>query len=210
MYLKKVKIMIITKQEFASRIINGCEKIKAHESQLTEIDSLFGDADHGLTMVKISNAIIDAINSSEGSIKNMLEDIADAIMDLNGGSSVPLWNAYFDGMHKVAPESDELTLEQLKAIFTSGYKEFANISTAKIGDKTMMDALILASTGLLNAENIDQLFEIAATEAAFGAEATKNYVAKFGKAKSYGEKTLGTPDAGALSMSYFFEGMTEK
>lgn len=201
--------MIITKQEFATRIINGCEKIKAHEAELTEIDSNFGDADHGLTMVKISNAIIEAINSSEGSIKKMLEDIADAIMELNGGSSVPLWNSYFDGMQQAAPDINELTLEQLKDIFTAGYQEFSDISTAKIGDKTMMDALILASSGLLNAESIEQFFEIAAAEAAFGAEATKNYTAKFGRAKSYGEKTLGTPDAGALSMSYFFEGMAE-
>ncbi len=202
--------MIITKQELATRIINGCENIKAHEAELTEIDSNFGDADHGITMVKISNAIIDAINCCEGSIKDMLADAADAIMDLNGGSSVPLWNSYFDGMQQAAFDGDELTLQQLKDIFTGGYQEFADISTAKIGDKTMMDALILASTGLLNAESIEQLFEIAASEAAFGAEATKNYTAKFGRAKSYGEKTLGTPDAGALSMSYFFAGMAEK
>ncbi|MDI9541250.1 MAG: DAK2 domain-containing protein [Bacillota bacterium] len=202
--------MIITKQEFANRIINGCNEVKAHEAELTEIDSHFGDADHGLTMVKISNAIIDAVNSSEGSIKNMLEDIADAIMDLSGGSSVPLWNSYFDGMQQAAINSDEMNLQELKDTFTNGYKEFADISTAKIGDKTMMDALILASTGLLKAQSVDELFEIAATEAAFGAEATKNYTAKFGRAKSYGEKTLGTPDAGALSMSYFFKGMAEK
>lgn len=182
--------MIITKQQFAARIISGCNEIKAHEAELTEIDSHFGDADHGLTMVKISNAIIDAINSSEDSIREMLNDIADAIMDINGGSSVPLWNSYFEGMRQVAPNTSEITLQQLKDIFTGGYNEFADISTAKIGDKTMMDALILASTGLLSAESVEELFEIAATEAAFGAEATKNYTAKFGRAKSYGEKQL--------------------
>ena len=40
-----------------------------------------------------------------------------------------------------------------------------------------------------------------------GARATKQFVSKFGRAKSYGEKTIGTPDAGAMSMAYFFQGL---
>ena len=45
--------------------------------------------------------------------------------------------------------------------------------------------------------------------AAEGAEASKGSVSKFGRAKSYGEKTIGTPDAGAMSMSYFFQGLAQ-
>ena len=40
-----------------------------------------------------------------------------------------------------------------------------------------------------------------------GAEATRQFVSKFGRAKSYGEKTIGTPDAGAMSMACFFQGL---
>ena len=40
----------MTKQEFASRLQNACAAVTAAEQELTEIDSRFGDADHGLTM----------------------------------------------------------------------------------------------------------------------------------------------------------------
>mgnify|MGYP000904248213 CR=1 FL=1 len=50
----------------------------------------------------------------------------------------------------------------------------------------------------------------AAQAAAQGAEATKQYVSKFGRAKSYGTKTIGTPDAGAVSMSWFFQGLARE
>ena len=40
-------------------------------------------------------------------------------------------------------------------------------------------------------------------------KASKQFVSKFGRAKSYGEKTIGTPDAGAMSMSYFFQGLAQ-
>ena len=42
-----------------------------------------------------------------------------------------------------------------------------------------------------------------------GADDTKNYVSKFGRARSYGEQTLGTPDAGAVSMKSFFAGLAK-
>ena len=56
----------------------------------------------------------------------------------------------------------------------------------------------------------DELFDAAAQAAAQGAEATKQYVSKFGRAKSYGTKTIGTPDAGAVSMSWFFQGLARE
>ena len=51
------------------------------------------------------------------------------------------------------------------------------------------------------------LAEAAALE---GAEASRNFVSKFGRARSYGEATIGTPDAGAVSMSRFFAGLAEE
>ena len=47
----------MTKQEFAFRLQNACAAVTAAEQELTEIDSRFGDADHGLTMAKIAGAI---------------------------------------------------------------------------------------------------------------------------------------------------------
>ena len=55
-----------------------------------------------------------------------------------------------------------------------------------------------------------ELFARAAEAAVKGAENSKNFVSKFGRAKSYGAKTLGTPDAGAVSMAKFFEGLAKE
>ena len=49
----------------------------------------------------------------------------------------------------------------------------------------------------------------AAKAAAEGAENTKRFASKFGRAKSYGQQTIGTPDAGAVSMSCFFQGLAQ-
>ncbi|GAA6387546.1 MULTISPECIES: DAK2 domain-containing protein [Eubacteriales] len=199
----------MTKQEFASRLQNACAAVTAAEQELTEIDSRFGDADHGLTMSKIAKAISAAAGESEGGIQAMLDDAAMAVMVLNGGSAVPLWNTWLDGLQEEAPEGNEIDTAGIQAIFAKALKALSDMSGAKVGDKTMMDALIPASQAIAAYSGSDEagLFDAAAQAALQGAEASKQFVSKFGRAKSYGEQTIGTPDAGAASMAYFFQGL---
>ena len=199
----------MTKQEFASRLQNACAAVTAAEQELTEIDSRFGDADHGLTMSKIAKAISAAAGESEGGIQAMLDDAAMAVMVLNGGSAVPLWNTWLDGLQEEAPEGNEIDTAGIQAIFAKALKALSDMSGAKVGDKTMMDALIPASQAIAAYSGSDEagLFDAAAQAALQGAEASKQFVTKFGRAKSYGEQTIGTPDAGAASMAYFFQGL---
>ena len=199
----------MTKQEFASRLQNACAAVTAAEQELTEIDSRFGDADHGLTMSKIAKAISAAAGESEGGIQAMLDDAAMAVMVLNGGSAVPLWNTWLDGLQEEAPEGNEIDTAGIQAIFAKALKALSDMSGATVGDKTMMDALIPASQAIAAYSGSDEagLFDAAAQAALQGAEASKQFVSKFGRAKSYGEQTIGTPDAGAASMAYFFQGL---
>ena len=201
----------MTKTEFAARLQQACASVTAAEQELTEIDSKFGDADHGLTMTKIAGAISGAVAESDGGIQSMLDDAAMAVMVLNGGSAVPLWNTWLDGMQENPPDGDEIDTAGLQAIFARALEALNEMSGAQVGDKTMMDALIPASEAIAAYTGNDEqeLFAAAAEAATRGAEASKQFVSKFGRAKSYGTQTIGTPDAGATSMAYFFRGLAQ-
>ena len=201
----------MTKGEFALRLKHACACVIAAEPELTEIDSKFGDADHGLTMTKIAGAISAAVDQSDGGIQAMLDSAATAVMSLNGGSAVPLWNTWLDGMQEEAPQGDEIDVAGIQAIFARALEELDDMSGAKVGDKTMMDAIIPASQAIAAYAGSDagQLFSAAAQAAAQGAEATKQFVSKFGRAKSYGTQTIGTPDAGSVSAARFFQGLAQ-
>ena len=202
---------MLTKAEFALRVKNACLCVIAAEAELTEIDAKFGDADHGFTMAKVCNAIIAAIEGSDGGIQTLLDDAAMAVMAINGGSAVPLWNTWLDGMQEGAPEAEEIDVAGIQAIFAKAFEELDEMSGAKVGDKTMMDALIPASEAIAAyaGDSEGELFTLAAAAAAAGAQNSKNFPSKFGRAKSYGTKTIGTPDAGAMSMAKFFDGLAK-
>ena len=138
----------MTKDEFAARLKHACASVMAAEAELTEIDSKFGDADHGLTMAKIAGAISAAVDGADGGIQAMLDDAATAVMSLNGGSAVPLWNTWLDGMQEDAPEGEEIDVSGLQAIFARALEELNDMSGAQVGDKTMMDAIIPASQAI--------------------------------------------------------------
>ena len=201
---------MMTKDELAARLRRACAEVVAAEDELTEIDSRFGDADHGLTMVKIAGAIDGAVVDADSGIQEMLDDAAMAVMVLNGGSAVPLWNTWLDALQEAAPEGDEVEAVQLKSMFAHALEELSDMSGAKVGDKTMMDAFIPACEAIAACDGDEAaLFAAAAQAAQEGAENTKNFASKFGRAKSYGDKTIGTPDAGAVSMARFFKGLAQ-
>ena len=202
---------MISMVELKARLKNACAKVIAAKDELTDIDSRFGDADHGITMEKVAKAILTSMDEDAASLNEMFSNISMEVMMINGGSSSQLWAAWLGGMEEHAVTKDCMTLEELKELFVGSYEELAAISKAKVGDKTMMDALIPAIEAIKAYEGDEAgLFKAAASAAINGAEASKNFVSKFGRARSYGEQTLGTPDAGAVSMKYFFVGLAEE
>ena len=72
----------MTRDELAERLLHACTEVIAAEDELTEIDSAFGDADHGITMVKIASAISAAVGKATGGIQEMLVDAALVVMVL--------------------------------------------------------------------------------------------------------------------------------
>ncbi len=204
--------MTVTLQQMKNMLLGGAASVTAARDELTDIDSRFGDADHGITMEKIMKVLQKAVEDSgeDCSIRALMNAISMAVMTINGGSAVPLWATLFDGLAEAAPDRPDMSEEELRAMFRSGYGTLFEISKAKKGDKTMMDALEPAVDALVAAPgSLADMMKAAALAAEAGAGDTVNFAARFGRAKNYGERSIGTPDAGAMSMKYFFQGLSE-
>lgn len=75
----------------------------------------------------------------------------------------------------------------------------------------MVDALVPAVDSMKNSgtDDLEELLSAAAESARQGMEATKNYQAKYGRAKSLQERSIGYQDAGATSTWIIFRAMAE-
>lgn len=201
--------MNIDKEILSEMLRGAAEAFIAHSDELSEIDSKFGDGDHGITIKKIGNLIEEKVtNWKNESFGQFFEELGMAIMAVNGGSAGPLYGTLIGGLGVDLADEETITAEMLKAMMASCLREMEDITMAKAGDKTMMDALLPAVKAAQEAEDsIPAILKAAAEAAKNGAKESEKFVSKFGRAKSYKEQTIGTPDAGAVSTSLFFEGL---
>lgn len=85
---------------------------------------------------------------------------------------------------------------------------------AKLGDKTLLDALIPAQQAMQKAVDegrpLADAVAQAAKSAAQGAEDTKKIVASKGRASYLGERSIDYPDAGAVAISVIFDSFVKQ
>jgi dihydroxyacetone kinase-like protein len=101
----------------------------------------------------------------------------------------------------------ELDAAAFTAALRQGLADVQARGRAKPGDKTMIDALVPAIDAATSAGNIEEAIKAAASAALTGVEATKTLVATTGKAKALGERSLGHPDPGAITLSILLGGL---
>ncbi len=180
-----------------------------NKDYLSQIDSRFGDGDHGITIGKIASLMEKSIEGWEDDdMETFIEDLGDNTMEIGGGSAGPLYGTMIGGLSGPLEGNRPIDAKILKEMFTECLSAMEDITTAGIGDKTMMDALIPAVDAAQKADDDIMAILKAAKEAAVrGAKESEQYISRYGRARSYKEQTIGTPDAGAVSTSMFFAGL---
>lgn len=201
--------MPITKQQLASMLKKSAALWMDKSGELSAIDSKFGDGDHGITIKKIAALMEQKADAwSTETLYEFLDNLGTEIMGINGGSAGPLYGTMIGGMAVPLDGKEEIDEALLKQMLQASLEEMESLTTAKVGDKTMMDSLIPAVNAAQKADGtLLDILKAASDAAAAGAEESKQYISKYGRAKSYKEQTIGTADAGAVSTSLLFAGL---
>lgn len=204
---------VINIQDAKEMLIYIADKIIAQKPYLTEIDSAIGDGDHGIGMAGGMQKAKDKLNKQE-TFESVYDVFAIAgkamLMSMGGASGVIFGSLYLSGA-KGMEARPELTSSDLAAMERKSLEAIKERGKAKVGDKTMVDALEPAVIAMEeNAEKgLLEMLKAAEAAAAKGVEDTKGYIAKFGRAKSLMERAIGHQDAGAASVYLIFQGMRE-
>ena len=196
------------REELALRMIHACTDVIMAEEELAALDARLGDGDLGETMVTVASVVSQAVVSSEGGVQELFDDVAMAVMRLDGAAA-PLWHAWLDGLQEAAPVGDEASVDELKEMFSCATSRLMAATEVRAGDKTLVDAFAAAgdAAAACGGDELDLLDDVAdAAEA--GAEATKGQVAKFGPARELGEASRGTADPGAVAVAHFLRGLS--
>jgi phosphoenolpyruvate---glycerone phosphotransferase subunit DhaL len=183
--------------------------IVAHEKDIESLDRAIGDGDHYINMKRGSEAIAGMYNTllplpSE----DVLLQISNKLLSAIGGASGPLFASFFMGMARYDkehhPKITDLNANlETAAAFAYGVQSMMMRGKANVGEKTMLDVLVPASTTFTTAaaqgKSIADICSAVKNAADSGLEYTRNLVATKGRAAGLGERAIGHLDPGAKS-----------
>ena len=201
--------MELSLQQFQAMLALAFDNIKAREDEFSKLDAIAGDGDHGTAIVTAMNVLVEESKTAVD-FPSMFSDMGMGVMMQTSGSTSTLLGAFFMGMGEDISGAS-LDVESVKKMFAGGLKGVQEQTKAKVGDKTIMDALIPAVEAIVNSNSTDiKVILTAGAEAAMaGLEATIDMKANFGRARNLGDRSIGYPDAGATSWASMFVSFAE-
>ncbi|PCC32419.1 dihydroxyacetone kinase family protein [Brachybacterium alimentarium] len=177
------------------------------EAELGRIDAIAGDGDHGQGMAYGSKgaaaAARTALQDGAGA-RTLLVRAGEAWAESAGGTSGALWGGALTAAGGVFADDAGCTARTVVDALDAGIAAVLRLGGAKVGDKTMVDALVPFRARLSEAftgDNASEAIIEAAATAREAADATADITATLGRARVLGDKSLGTPDPGAISFS---------
>jgi len=196
---------MLTIDTFKKMISAAGEEISKNEKYFSKLDAdAGGDGDHGTAIV----TAFKAMESAEGAdFRSYVKSLSETLQNAACGSTSTLYGTWLEGLSDAASEgATELDAAGVASMFNGGVEEIGFITKARVGAKTLMDALIPATEAMDASQGagIEAMFKQAACAAESGAEATCQMQAKFGRARNLGERSIGPRDAGASSMACIF------
>jgi phosphoenolpyruvate---glycerone phosphotransferase subunit DhaL len=207
--LGRVAITLITARAMDAATITSWMReiytdVRKEKDHLVQLDAAIGDGDHGTNMARGFEAVVQALETDEGSPPGKLLILAGrTLVSTVGGASGPLWGSALRSGGRVLGDQPTFDGMQLVEVLAAALASVKDLGTAAVGDKTMVDALEPAvetlRASLASSASIDEALQAAAGAAENAMRATIPMQARKGRASYLGERSIGHQDPGATS-----------
>ncbi len=206
--------MSFTRDNLVAWLNRAVALMQDNKQYLCDLDSALGDGDLGLTMSIGFEEIKNFVQASqETDLGKLVAQGGMALAKKVPSSMGTLVASGFMGAGKSCKGKTELTDQDLAAFLKAFTEGVQNRGKCALGDRTIVDALKPASDAFAQAisegKSCQDALKAAYEGAKSGSEATKNMLAKFGRAVYYGDKVLGVVDQGSVVAVLVYQALTE-
>jgi dihydroxyacetone kinase len=195
-------------QLIAARLTTLAAALKEAEAELGRIDAQAGDGDHGQGMARGSAAAAGAAQAAAAAgagAASVLGAAANAWADRAGGTSGAIWGLGLLAASRALSDGAGVTADQVRLAARQALDSVMTLGGAKPGDKTLVDAFVpfvdALSADIEAGAHLAEAWRGAAAVAGQAAEGTAQLRPKLGRARPLAERSLGHPDAGAVSFA---------
>lgn len=182
-----------------------------NEHYFSDLDGLAGDGDFGTSLAtgyRVIDAELPTIDKS--AIGAMLLKISMLVSKHVGGSSGPIWGTGFMKAAMVSKGKESVNLAELAEMVGAAVDGIMARGGAKLGDKTLLDALIpvrekLDAHAAAGTADLGLVLKECTDEAEKAIDATRGLIAHRGRASQVGDRSAGTPDPGICAIAIILQ-----
>jgi dihydroxyacetone kinase len=196
---------------FADAIRAVTAALQKAEHELTDLDSVVGDGDIGLSLARGARGVEVALPElDKAHPAAALQTIASVLRRELGGTSGPLYAAFVVRSASHLAERGEVdSAVAWAAAFRAGIEGVQALGGGKAGDRTMLDALIPAADSMdaavARGDTAPAILQAAIKAARAGVDATKQMRPRLGRSSYLGDRALGHADPGAFAVALWLE-----
>lgn len=196
---------LIRREDVIKVLEDIASTIEKNKDYLTELDSAIGDGDHGINLNRGFTEVrrkLDELKENED-IGAILKIVGSTLISSVGGSVGFLYGTAFTRAGKAVENKRQIDIKDLAKLFDAAEKGIMDVGGARLGDKTMLDAIHPAVETLKEAANknltLIKALEKSVKAAEHGVKRTVEMTAKKGRSMYLGERSRGHQDVGATS-----------
>nr|WP_314093054.1 dihydroxyacetone kinase family protein [uncultured Shinella sp.] len=184
------------------------DALKDAEKELGRIDAQAGDGDHGQGMRRgsaVAREAADHAVAAGAGAASTLAAAGDAWADRAGGTSGAIWGLLLRAWSTAL--SDDGAIDEAAVVkgARTALEGVTRLGRARVGDKTLVDALVpfveTLEAAFASGMPLRDAWAEAASASQASADATARLAPKLGRARPIAERSIGHPDAGAISLA---------
>lgn len=200
--------MGLTRERLAAGLARAADHMEDAANELNAADGRIGDGDLGVTMVRGGREVKAAIADLPPEIGEGLMKIAQAFTRISGSSFGTLVATGLMSAAKATRGRREVPWSEVSPLLTGALEAMQRRGKAELGDKTVLDALEAAAEATAGLDEPEAILMAAREATDRTLDAFRDRPAKVGRARIYGEKSIGLDDPGMLAFRHILAGLS--
>lgn len=182
-------------------------KLEACAGELNALDAVLGDGDLGVTMARGAKSV-------QAELKNLPDDVgmallkcAQAFTKISGSTLGTLLATGLMSAAKAAKGRLEVPWKEVSSLLAGARDSMSSRSQGQLGDKTILDALEAARVAVNGLEDPVAMVSAANEAVALALERFRNQTSRQGRARIFGDKSIGQDDPGMVAFKRILESL---
>ena len=198
---------MISTESIKSGIKRLAQAMEQSADELNTADGLLGDGDLGVTMIRGFRQIIEILDSLPEDIGMAFFQCAKAFTKSSGSSYGTLLAIGMMAIAKVKKGQTGIELEEVSGLFAIALEAMQKRGKASLGDKTVLDVIAAVRDASTNQAEEQDLLDSINQAINDTMDQFRNRQSKIGRARIFGEKSIGLDDPGMLAFKRMFESL---